>query len=82
VSALHRFVILFALMYAAFGVSSPFLPAFLQGHGLTPNQLGVLLGALRPSALFPGRCVDASPTLLTRVALSSRVVRRLLRWWH
>jgi MFS transporter, PPP family, 3-phenylpropionic acid transporter len=75
VSALHRFVILFALMYAAFGVSSPFVPAFLQGRGLTPNQLGVLLGAVTAVRLVSG-------PLLTRVALSSRVVRRLLRWWH
>jgi PPP family 3-phenylpropionic acid transporter len=44
VSALHRFATLYALMYAAFGVSSPFLPAFLQGRGLTPDQLGILFG--------------------------------------
>jgi len=35
VSALHRFVTLYALMYAAFGVSSPFLPAIFQGRGLS-----------------------------------------------
>src|SRR5262245_16450386 len=32
-------------MYGAFGVSSPFLPAFFEGRGLTPEQLGALFGA-------------------------------------
>src|SRR5439155_8902011 len=45
VSVLHRFVVLYALMYAAFGVSSPFMPAFFEGRGLAPEQLGILLGA-------------------------------------
>ena len=29
-------------MYAAFGVSSPFMPAFFQARGLTPEQLGIV----------------------------------------
>ena len=32
-------------MYAAFGVASPFLPAFLSARGLSPEQLGVVLSA-------------------------------------
>jgi len=44
-SALHRFVALYAFMYGAFGVSSPFMPAFFEGRGLAPQQLGVLFGA-------------------------------------
>jgi MFS transporter, PPP family, 3-phenylpropionic acid transporter len=31
-------------MYAAFGVASPFLPAFLSARGLSPEQLGLVLG--------------------------------------
>ena len=34
-SALPRFVALYALMYGAFGVSSPFLPAFFEGDTRT-----------------------------------------------
>jgi PPP family 3-phenylpropionic acid transporter len=30
-------------MYAAYGVASPFLPAFLHERGLSPEQLGVVL---------------------------------------
>lgn len=32
-------------MYAAFGVASPFLPAFISARGLPPEQLGLVLGA-------------------------------------
>ncbi len=42
--ALARFILLYAAMYAAFGVASPFLPAFLSARGLLPEQLGLVLG--------------------------------------
>ena len=32
-------------MYAAFGVASPFLPAFVSARGVPPEQLGLVLGA-------------------------------------
>lgn len=44
-TTLTRFIWLYAAMYAAFGVASPFLPAFLNGRGLSPEQLGLVLGA-------------------------------------
>jgi PPP family 3-phenylpropionic acid transporter len=43
--ALTKFILLYAAMYAAFGVASPFMPAFLNARGLTPEQLGLALGA-------------------------------------
>jgi PPP family 3-phenylpropionic acid transporter len=49
-------------MYAAFGVASPFLPAFLTARGLSPEQLGVVLStgtAVRLlTAPFAGRIGD------------------------
>jgi MFS transporter, PPP family, 3-phenylpropionic acid transporter len=42
---LIRFILLYAAMYAAFGVASPFLPSFLSARGLPPEQLGLVLGA-------------------------------------
>jgi MFS transporter, PPP family, 3-phenylpropionic acid transporter len=42
---LTRFILLYAAMYAAFGVASPFLPSFLSARGLRPEQLGFVLGA-------------------------------------
>ena len=44
-SALPRFVVLYAAMYAAYGVASPFLPAFLGTRGLAAEEIGVVLGA-------------------------------------
>jgi PPP family 3-phenylpropionic acid transporter len=44
-TTLPRFILLYAAMYAAFGVASPFLPAFLSVRGLAPEQLGLVLGA-------------------------------------
>ena len=43
-STLTRCILLYAAMYAAFGVASPFLPAFLSARGLPPEQLGLVLG--------------------------------------
>ena len=40
---LARFILLYAAMYAAFGVASPFLPSFLSARGLPPEQLGLVL---------------------------------------
>jgi PPP family 3-phenylpropionic acid transporter len=44
-TTLTRFILLYAAMYAAFGVASPFLPAFVSARGLPPEQLGLVLGA-------------------------------------
>jgi MFS transporter, PPP family, 3-phenylpropionic acid transporter len=44
-STLRRFLALYALMYAAFGVSSPFMPALFESRGLAPEQLGILFAA-------------------------------------
>jgi PPP family 3-phenylpropionic acid transporter len=45
VTRLLPFVALYALMYGAFGVSSPFMPAFFEARGLTAGELGFLFGA-------------------------------------
>jgi PPP family 3-phenylpropionic acid transporter len=44
-TALPRFILLYAAMYAAFGVASPFLPAFVSARGLSAEQLGLVLSA-------------------------------------
>ena len=42
---LIRFVLLYAGLFSAFGLVSPFLPAFLGARGLRAEELGMLLGA-------------------------------------
>ena len=44
-TTLTRFILLYAAMYAAFGVASPFLPAFISARGLSPEELALVLGA-------------------------------------
>ena len=51
---LPRFVALYALMYGAFGVSSPFLPAFFSNRGVTAGALGLLFGAGTAIRLLSG----------------------------
>jgi PPP family 3-phenylpropionic acid transporter len=69
--ALPRFVALYALMYGAFGVSSPFMPAFFEGRGLGPEQVGLLFGAGTAIRLLAG-------PLVGRVADLSQALRGVL----
>ena len=72
-SPLARFVALYAAMYAAFGVASPFLPRFLESRGLTPEQIGVFFGlgtaARLLSAPVAGRIADLSGALRAVLAV-------------
>jgi PPP family 3-phenylpropionic acid transporter len=43
-SPLSRFVILYAALYSAFGVIFPFLPAYFEDRGLTPEQIALAIG--------------------------------------
>ena len=40
----RSFILLYVLMYAAFGVVSPFWPRFFEARGMSPEQIGLLLG--------------------------------------
>jgi PPP family 3-phenylpropionic acid transporter len=66
-SPLTRFLVLYVFMYAAFGVASPFFPAFISTRGVPPAQLGLLLGlgtAVRLlTAPLAGRLGDALQAL-------------------
>jgi PPP family 3-phenylpropionic acid transporter len=72
-AALPRFVLLYAAMYAAYGVASPFLPAFLGARGLTPGELGLALGAGTAvrlvAAPLAGRIADVMQALRTVLAV-------------
>ncbi|HET7670055.1 MAG TPA: MFS transporter [Burkholderiales bacterium] len=56
------FVILYAAMYGAYGVASPFLPAFVTSRGIGAQELGILLAAgtlaRLVSAPLAGRIAD------------------------
>jgi PPP family 3-phenylpropionic acid transporter len=70
-NGLLRFVALFALMYAAFGVSSPFMPAFFERRGLSPEQIGILFGVGTAIRLVAG-------PLVGRIADLTQALRAVL----
>jgi MFS transporter, PPP family, 3-phenylpropionic acid transporter len=45
VNALPGFLLLYGALYAAYGTESAYLPAFLRSHGLTLEQIGLVLAA-------------------------------------
>jgi PPP family 3-phenylpropionic acid transporter len=68
---LLSFIVLFAALYVAFGVASPFLPAFLSSRGVRPEQIGFLL--------FLGAIVRlASGPIAGRIADRLHALRRVL----
>jgi PPP family 3-phenylpropionic acid transporter len=78
---LTPFILLYAAMYASYGVASPFLPAFVNERGVPPELLGLVLGAGTTmrllSAPLAGRVADAlhalRKTLVVCIALAALV---------
>ena len=66
-TALPRFVALYAAIYGAYGVASPFLPAFVRERGLSPEEIGLALAAgtcvRLVSAPLAGRIADLVQSL-------------------
>jgi PPP family 3-phenylpropionic acid transporter len=74
VHALPRYVLLFALVYGAFGVHSPFFPSFLSARGLEPGMIGLVLALGTAVRLIvapvAGRISDALAATRTVLAVS------------
>jgi len=74
VTALPRFVALYAAIYGAYGVASPFLPAFVRERGLSPEEIGLALAAgtcvRLVSAPLAGRIADLVQSLRVMLVVS------------
>jgi MFS transporter, PPP family, 3-phenylpropionic acid transporter len=70
---LLSFLVLYAVLYAAFGAASPFLPALIEDHGIAPEQIGMLLAAGTAirliSAPIAGRIADRTQALRLTLAI-------------
>ena len=80
-SPLPRFLALYSVLFAAFGVASPFLPALLQQDGLSAAAIGLVLAAGTAIRLLAGplggRLADRSgrpSTVLASFILASAVI--------
>ena len=62
--ALPAFILLYATIYAAFGVASPFWPLFFERRGLPAEQLGILLGLATMMRLIAGPLVGRLADIL------------------
>ena len=51
------FLAVYGLLYAAFGVQSPFLPALLSGRGLHTEEIGIVLAASTAIRVLAGPAV-------------------------
>jgi MFS transporter, PPP family, 3-phenylpropionic acid transporter len=72
-ASIGPFLLLFAPMYAAFGASSPFLPALIEAKGVPPEQIGLIFGAATAirllSAPIAGRIADRTHALRATLAV-------------
>jgi PPP family 3-phenylpropionic acid transporter len=73
VTPLPRFLVLYAVLYAAFGAASPFLPALIEERGIAAEQIGILFAAGTAirliSAPLAGRIADRTQALRLTLAV-------------
>ena len=73
VTPLPWFLVLYAVLYAAFGVASPFLPALIEERGIAAEQLGIVFAAGTAirliSAPLAGRVADQTHALRLTLAV-------------
>ena len=67
---LPTFLAVYALLYAAFGVQSPFLPALLREQGLRAEEIGIVLAASTAIRVFAGPAVGHVADRLRRHTLT------------
>jgi PPP family 3-phenylpropionic acid transporter len=71
---LPRFILLYAALYAGFGVASPFFPSFLSERGVPAAELGLVLGAATAVRLLAsplaGRVADLAGNLRAVLSIS------------
>ena len=89
ISPAVAYVLLYAALYAAFGVASPFWPRFFETRGLSPQQIGILLAAAMLTRLLAGPMVgifaDRAGSLRFALAICSALAAAsaaALLWAH
>jgi PPP family 3-phenylpropionic acid transporter len=60
ISAPIAYTVLYAALYAAFGVASPFWPRFFETRALGPQEIGIVLAAAMVTRLLAGPMIGMS----------------------
>ena len=63
---LSKFLAVYAFLYAAFGVQSPFLPALLREQGLHAEEIGIVLAASTGIRVLAGPAIGHAADPLHR----------------
>jgi PPP family 3-phenylpropionic acid transporter len=84
---LPSFLVLYAVLYAAFGAASPFLPALIEQRGIAPEEIGLLFAAGTAirlvSAPIAGRIADRMQALrLTLAVCAIATALAALGYWR
>jgi MFS family permease len=78
-------MLLYFALFAAFGCTSPFLPAFLIGRGLGPEELGLTLGMATTLRLIcgpiAGRLADRLQSFRAELAVCAILAASAGLWW-
>jgi PPP family 3-phenylpropionic acid transporter len=89
ISAPVAYILLYAALYAAFGVASPFWPRFFETRALSPQQIGLMLAAAMLMRLAAGPLVgvfaDRAGSLRLALALCTALAAAsaaALFWAH
>jgi hypothetical protein len=81
---LPAFIILYAMMYAAGGVASPFWPLFFQSRGAAAEQIGLVIGLGIVARLIAGpavgRAADMLAALRAVLAACAAHTFAVIRW--
>jgi MFS transporter, PPP family, 3-phenylpropionic acid transporter len=88
-SAPVAYILLYAALYAAFGVASPFWPRFFETRALSPQEIGIVLAAAMLTRLLAGPMVgmlaDRAGSLRFALAICSALAAAsaaALLWAH
>jgi PPP family 3-phenylpropionic acid transporter len=89
ISAPVAYILLYAALYAAFGVASPFWPRFFETRALSPQEIGIVLAAAMLIRLLAGPMVgmlaDRAGSLRFALAICSALAAAsaaALLWAH
>ena len=82
ISAPVAYILLYAALYAAFGVASPFWPRFFETRALSPQEIGIVLAAAMLTRLLAGPIVGSPMPVMAGGCLRAVLLVMLFCSWR